>query len=61
MKKTLIALAFIAAGSAAAPSFAQSSNGTNGWFVNGNVGRSDVNKGRYDGHDIGYLVNGGYR
>lgn len=60
MKKTLIALALVAAGTVAAPAFAQDANGA-GWFVNGNVGRTSVDKGRYDGHDTGYAVNGGYR
>ncbi|TCV95790.1 OOP family OmpA-OmpF porin/outer membrane immunogenic protein [Luteibacter rhizovicinus] len=62
MKKTLIALAFAAAGLAAIPSaFAQSANGNGGWFVNGNVGRTSIDKGPYDGHDTGYGINGGYR
>ncbi|NID15791.1 porin family protein [Luteibacter yeojuensis] len=61
MKKTLIALALVAAGMAAAPAFAQDANGAGGWFINGNVGRTSVDKGRYDGHDTGYALNGGYR
>jgi OOP family OmpA-OmpF porin len=60
MKKTLIALGLMAAGMAAAPAFAQDANNA-GWFVNGSVGRAAVNKGNYDGHDVAYDVNGGYR
>ena len=60
MKKTLIALALVAAGAVAAPAFAQEANGA-GWFANGSVGRTSVNKDRYDGHDTGYQLNGGYR
>lgn len=72
MKKTLIALAIAAAGLTAVPAaFAQDApttyetttygNTHGGWFVNGNVGQTSVNKGPYDGHDTGYAINGGYR
>jgi OOP family OmpA-OmpF porin/outer membrane immunogenic protein len=62
MKKTLIALAFATAGLVAVPAaFAQSASDNGGWFVNGNVGRTSIDKGPYDGHDTGYAVNGGYR
>lgn len=61
MKKTLIAIAIATAGLAAVPAFAQSAGGTDGWFINGNVGRTSINKGPYDGHDTGYALNGGYR
>jgi len=61
MKKTLIALALVAAGAVAAPAFAQDVNPAAGWFVNGSVGRTSVDKGKYDGHDTGYALNGGYR
>jgi OOP family OmpA-OmpF porin/outer membrane immunogenic protein len=63
MKKSLLALAFATAGLMAAPAvFAQSApNGNGGWFVNGNVGRTSIDKGPYDGHDTGYGINGGYR
>lgn len=63
MKKSLLALAFATAGLMAAPTvFAQSApNGNGGWFVNGNVGRTSIDKGPYDGHDTGYGINGGYR
>jgi OmpA-OmpF porin, OOP family len=42
--------------------FAQSAPTDNGgWFINGNVGRTAINQGPYDGHDTGYALNGGYR
>jgi OOP family OmpA-OmpF porin len=61
MKKTLIALAFVAAGSVVAPAFAQDSTDLNGFFVSGTAGRATVNKGRYNGHDMAYGLQGGYR
>lgn len=63
MKKTLLALAFASAGLLAVPAaFAQSAPTHNdGWFVNGNVGRTSINNGPYDGHDTGYALGGGYR
>jgi OmpA-OmpF porin, OOP family len=63
MKKTLLALALTTAGLLAAPAvFAQSApTGNGGWFINGNVGRTAINQGPYDGHDTGYALNGGYR
>lgn len=62
MKKTVLALSIIAA-VAATPALAQDyGNSSNGqWFVNGNVGRTSINQGPYDGHDTGYAINGGYR
>jgi OmpA-OmpF porin, OOP family len=63
MKKTLLALALTTAGLLAVPAaFAQNAPTDNGgWFVNGNVGRTSINNGPYDGHDTGYALNGGYR
>ncbi|WP_049621967.1 porin family protein [Frateuria defendens] len=63
MKKTLFALALAATGLAAVPAaFAQSATPDNGgWFINGNVGRTTLDKGPYDGHDTGYGLGGGYR
>jgi OOP family OmpA-OmpF porin/outer membrane immunogenic protein len=61
--KSLIALAFASAGLVAVPAaFAQNAPADNaGWFINGNVGRTAIDHGPYDGHDTGYAVNGGYR
>jgi OOP family OmpA-OmpF porin/outer membrane immunogenic protein len=63
MKKSLFALALATAGLLTVPAvFAQSVPTDNGgWFINGNVGRTSINKGPYDGHDTGYALNGGYR
>ncbi|KRE99922.1 autotransporter [Frateuria sp. Soil773] len=63
MKKSLLALAFASASLLAVPAaFAQSAPTHNdGWFINGNVGRTSIDKGPYDGHDTGYGINGGYR
>jgi OmpA-OmpF porin, OOP family len=63
MKKNLLALALAAAGLLTVPAvFAQSAPTDNGgWFVNGNIGRTSIDKGPYDNHDTGYDVNGGYR
>ncbi|TAL85224.1 MAG: porin family protein [Rhodanobacter sp.] len=63
MKKTLFALALASAGLLAVPAaFAQNAPDSNGgWFVNGNVGRSSLNHGPYNGHDTSYAINGGYR
>ena len=65
MRKTLTALC-IAAAFAAAPAFAQDTtgnvnSGTGQFFINGNVGHSDVISGPNSGSDTGYAVNGGYR
>ncbi|MGB3270355.1 MAG: porin family protein [Rhodanobacter sp.] len=62
-KKTLLALALVSAGLVAVPAaFAQNAPADNaGWFINGNVGRTAIDHGPYDGHDTGYALNGGYR
>ena len=63
MKKTLFALALASAGMLSVPAaFAQNAPTDNGgWFINGNVGRTAIDHGPYDGHDTGYALNGGYR
>ena len=64
MRNTVFAIALAAAGLAAAPgvSLAQEGNaGNSGFFINGNVGQSNLSKGIYDDNDTGYGVNGGYR
>ncbi|MGC1549519.1 MAG: porin family protein [Rhodanobacter sp.] len=63
MKKSLLALALATAGLLTVPAvFAQNAPADNGgWFVNGNVGRTAIDQGPYDGHDTGYAINGGYR
>lgn len=62
MKNTLLAIALAAASFAAVPAFAaDNGNGAGGFFVNGNVGQSNLSKGIYDDSDTGYGVNLGYR
>lgn len=64
MKKTILAFALAAAGVVAVPAaFAQSAppSHQDGWFVNGQVGRTHMNSNWYDGHDTGYQLTGGYR
>jgi OOP family OmpA-OmpF porin/outer membrane immunogenic protein len=64
MKNTVFALALAAAGVATVPALAQAQEGNAGnssFFVNGNVGQSNLSKGAYDDSDVGYDVNIGYR
>lgn len=64
MRNTLLAVALAAASFAAIPALSHAqdnSNGAGGFFVNGNVGRSDLSKGAYDDNDTGYAANIGYR
>jgi hypothetical protein len=63
IKNTLLALAFTSAGMLVASSaFAQSAPTHNdGWFVNGNVGRTSINHGSYNDSATGCALSGGYR
>jgi opacity protein-like surface antigen len=64
MKNTLLAIALAAASLTAIPGISQaadSNNGAGGFFVNGNVGQSNLSKGIYDDNDTGYGANVGYR
>jgi len=62
MRSTLLALALSAAGLATMPAISHAADGDNGgWFVNGNIGRSDLSKGAYSDNDTGYGLNLGYR
>ncbi|HEX3895481.1 MAG TPA: porin family protein [Rudaea sp.] len=63
MKNTILAIA-LAASAFALPAISHadsSDNGNGGFFVNGNVGQSDLDKGLYNDHDTGYGANVGYR
>ena len=63
MNKKVLALA-IAASAVALPvlSMAQSADqGAGGFFINGQVGRSELDKGLYNDKDTGYGANVGYR
>jgi OOP family OmpA-OmpF porin/outer membrane immunogenic protein len=62
MKNTLFALTLSAAGLAVIPALGHTAEGSNGgFFVNGNVGQSNLSKGLYDDSDTAYAVNIGYR
>lgn len=62
MKSTLLALALAASSMPALALDTNNAAGDGGFFVNGNVGRSDLNKqGIYNDSDFGYSANVGYR
>ena len=62
MKSTLFAIALASAGLSAVPALSHAAEGSNGgFFVNGNIGRSSLDKGAYNDNDTGYDVNLGYR
>jgi opacity protein-like surface antigen len=62
MKNTLFAIALATAGLASLPLASHAAdNGNGGFFINGNVGQSNLDKGLYDDHDTGYGANIGYR
>ena len=63
MRSTVFAIALAAAGlGVPALSHAEDANGPNGgFFVNGNVGRTNLDKGAYNDDDTGYAGNIGYR
>jgi OOP family OmpA-OmpF porin/outer membrane immunogenic protein len=61
MKNTMFALALCAAGLTAVPAASQAAQDNGGFFVNGGVGGSSLNKGAYDDTDTGYDINIGYR
>lgn len=61
MKKTLLALAVSVAGLAALPAASHAADDNGGFFVNGAIGRSSLDKGPYNDNDTGYNVNIGYR
>lgn len=59
MKKTLFAIATAALTTATAISHAAEIN--NGFFINGNIGQSNLDNSIYNNNDTGYGVNIGYR
>ncbi|WP_347259630.1 porin family protein [Rudaea sp.] len=61
MKNTLFAIALATASLATLPAVTHAADGAGGAFVNGNIGRSTLDKGLYDDNDTGYGVNAGYR
>ena len=60
MKNTLFAIALASASLATLPAVTHAAD-AGGAFVNGNVGRSTLDKGLYDDNDTGYGINAGYR
>jgi opacity protein-like surface antigen len=60
MKTTLFAIALAAAGLVGV-STAQAADNHNGFFINGNIGQSSVDKGLYDDDDTSFGANLGYR
>jgi len=61
MKNTLLAIALATAGLAAIPLTSHAADNNSGFFINGNVGDSNVSKGLYDDDDTGFGANVGYR
>jgi opacity protein-like surface antigen len=61
MKNTLLAIALATASLAAVPAVSFAADNSGGFFVNGNVGQSSLDKGLYNDDDTGYGVNAGYR
>jgi OOP family OmpA-OmpF porin/outer membrane immunogenic protein len=60
MKNMLSAIALATAGLLSLPA-AQAADNTGGFFINGNIGQSNLSKGAYDDNDTGYSANIGYR
>jgi OOP family OmpA-OmpF porin/outer membrane immunogenic protein len=63
MNKKILALA-LAASAVALPVLSQAQSadqGAGGFFINGQVGRSELDKGLYNDNDTGYGANVGYR
>jgi opacity protein-like surface antigen len=61
MKNTVLAIA-LAASAFALPAISRADSGdAGGFFINGNVGQSNLDKGAYSDNDTGYGANVGYR
>ena len=60
MKNAILAIALASAGWFAVPASAQTAD-TSGFFINGNIGQSNLSKTDYDDDDAGYAANLGYR
>ena len=60
MKNTLFAIALATAGLSAVPLTSHAAD-QSGFFINGNVGQSNLSKGAYDDDDTGFGANVGYR
>jgi opacity protein-like surface antigen len=60
MKHTLFAIALATAGLTAIPLTSHAAD-TSGFFINGNIGQSNLSKGVYSDDDTGFGANFGYR
>lgn len=60
MKSTVLAIALASVGFAALPVASHAANNS-GFFINGNIGQSNLDKGAYDDDDTAYAANFGYR
>lgn len=60
MKNTLFAIALASAGLLSLPSISQAAD-TSGFFINGNVGQSNLDKNSFDDDDTAFGGNVGYR
>jgi opacity protein-like surface antigen len=60
MKITILAIALATTGLAVLPVASHAADNS-GFFINGNVGQTNLSKGIYDDDDTGYSINGGYR
>lgn len=65
MKKTILAMALVAAAAVAVPAFAQDQapvqKAKSGWYLDGDLGVSYTNKGPYNGSNYAGGLTGGYR
>ncbi|HOX70476.1 MAG TPA: porin family protein [Dokdonella sp.] len=61
MRNILLVTALAAAGLTAIPVASHAAEDNAGFFINGNVGQSTLDKGIYDDNDTAYGVNLGYR
>lgn len=61
MNNKLLAFALAATGIASVPVLSHAADDKAGLFINGNIGRSDLDKNNYDDSDTAYSANIGYR
>ena len=60
MRNTALAIALASVGLFALPNVSHADS-SNGFFINGNIGQTTLDKGAYDDNDTGYAANIGYR
>jgi opacity protein-like surface antigen len=61
MKNSLLAIALVTAGLAAAPLTSHAADDHSGFFINGNIGNANLDKGVFDDDDTAFFGNVGYR